>query len=834
MADFPLLLNTSQELFLWEKIIASTHAQDYLLQISKTAELVQSAWKLLQQWQLDVEQPLFASTEDYLALRQWVRQFQQLCDKNNWLTSAALPRVLAEAAMPPSPPLILIGFTELSPQIQTLLTGYQQAGTPIYHYDIAYDAAEKRLPARISLATLDDEITNMACWAKNLHQQYPEKSIGCVIPSLDKMRDRVMQIFTDVFASDRATPTLLDQTSLPFNITAGKILSTYPIIHIALQLLNLPYHAISLEVFSHLLTSPFLGGAEKERIARAKFDRWLRQKNIQQIELSQITAQTTHCPLLVKLFAQISEHLPPTDAQHSFNAWTAIFNQLLILFGWPGERSINSDEFQIIDNWFNLLATYATLDQIAEPVTYAVALATLQKMANKAVFQPKTPVASIQVLGVLEAAAMPFDYLWVAGLDDLAWPPPPQPNPFIPKRLQRELRMPHATAERELIYCEQLMQQFQDSSGSLIVSHALHQEELELQASPLIREFVEVGKSPSPPTPPINQQQTSPLSPACGRGLGERAYQSAAEKIFATRLIETLIDDTAPTLKPDEKIRGGVNVIKQQALCPFKAFAEWRLHAQPLATLTPGLRPQDRGTLLHKTLEHLWQQLQDHSSLCALSETALDQQLQLAIQQAVDKLAMPQYANTAYFALELQRLQQVIKSWLRLEKERPPFKVLAAEKTVDMQLNQLTLQFRIDRIDLLENGQTLIIDYKTSKQIDVKQWFSDRPEEPQLPLYALLANDTHITCGITFAQLTPGHYQFKGLSQYTLDIPGIKSLAELKQATTELWSEQLTLWQTTFNQLSDDFYHGRAPVNPKHAQVCEWCELQPLCRITNL
>jgi hypothetical protein len=50
---------------------------------------------------------------------------------------------------------------------------------------------------------------------------------------------------------------------------------------------------------------------------------------------------------------------------------------------------------------------------------------------------PESPPASIQILGGLEAAGLPFDALWVAGLAAERWPPAPRPNPLLPLAWQR-------------------------------------------------------------------------------------------------------------------------------------------------------------------------------------------------------------------------------------------------------------------------------------------------------------------------------------------------------------------------------------------------------------
>lgn len=812
----PLLLNPAQEQFLWEKIVLYTKESEQLLQIAEAAELAKSAWGLLKQWQVDIHQPLFRSAEDYAALYQWALAFEKQCAENNWIDTASLPdavvaNIQAETTIPPKR-IILIGFTEQSPQLKKLLYACEQKGSHILHFDtLSATTSECQL---ISLTDTEKEIQTMARYAKSRWRENPEATIGCVIPSLDKTRDRVMQIFSEVFAPDNALS--IEAKTCPFNISAGKRLSQYPLINTALQLLFLYKKNIPLETLGYLLASPFLGEGETERMKRATFDSLLRKANITYLDLRVSTQKTdektlslaNQCPHLAKRLRLFLTNIENASTLLSYTAWADFFNQQLTLLGWPGERSLNSEEYQVVESWMKLLADYTSLDLITQPVNLTQALHTLQKMAANAIFQPKTPDAPIQVLGMLEAAALPFDYLWIAGLDDVSWPPEPRPNPFIPKRLQRELNMPHATAERELLFCQLLLKQFTQSAQHIIFSHAEKEDELELQASPLIKQYATLTLE----------------------ALSLETYHIPAMRIHETHKIETLIDNQAPALLTDEKVHGGVNVIKQQALCAFKAFSECRLHAQELEKPLPGLRAKDRGNLIHKTLERVWNKLADHATLLHLPQQELDSLINECIHHALETTAHARHDYPEYLGLEKQRLYHLIHDWLTLEKQRPPFKVINNEKTSQLTIDRLALTVRIDRVDELADGKKLIIDYKTGKNSDINSWFSERPDEPQLPLYALLDSDH--TVGITFAQVASGETCFKGLSHYSLDIKGIKPIAEIKKATALSWNEQLAQWHTTLSQLSHDFCEGMAEVNPKEAaQTCLWCALKPLCRI---
>ncbi len=795
----PLLLNSSQSAFLWEKLILHSKDNERLLQVSETADIAHSAWKLLLQWQIKLDHPLFMASEDYAALHQWAHSFQQKCQERQWIDESSLPdrliQLINNKDIIPPKHLMLIGFTETSPQINQLLACCDKKGAKIKQTNLAQQHSHC---SRINLENEDKEIETIARWAKSIHTTKPDAAIGCVIPKLDKIRDRVKQIFTDVFVD-----------SAPFNISAGKRLIDYPIIYCALQLLQLNNKTIARETLSHILMSPFIGEAEIERMKRATADNELRKKNINLINLSEDIEQSfKYCRHFTKRILRLNEFFSQLKETLTYIEWANEFSNMLSILGWPGDRSLNSEEYQTVDAWLNLLNEFSSLDYVAAPVSLTHAVFTLKKIAKKNVFQPKTPESPIQVLGVLEAAGSPFDYLWVAGMDDIAWPPQPKPNPFIPKKLQREMHMPHATAERELRFCTTLTQHFQQSAGEVIFSYAEKNEDLTLQASPLIRSMPEIK---------IEHLQLP-------------SYSTPSVRIYQTKMLESLQDDQGPNVQPHEKVTGGVSILKLQALCPFKAFAEKRLYARALESPLPGLRPKDRGELVHSVLEIIWNQLGDQANLLAKSPDELQDLINNSIAKAILAFQHHALSRIKYMQLEHQRLYTIVWDWLQIEKERPPFKIVNTEKTTEMMLNQLKLAMRVDRIDELADGKWLIIDYKTGKQNNINQWLSSRPEEPQLPLYALEYSQHAVS--IAFAELSPGTHCFKGLSQYSLDIKGIKPIAEIKSVASMHWPDVLNEWKNTLTILSDDFYAGNAMVDPKDPpETCQWCELKSLCRI---
>lgn len=800
IAAQPLLLSSQQALLLWEIILSDSENHQQLLQLAKTAEIALSAWGLLKQWNLNLDHPSLTLTDDSHAFLSWATAFEKRCQTSNWVDPYSLPDLLIEkielGEILLSEKIILIGFTEIVPQYQKLLDACKKHGTEVHHYSHENQGTYVKISAQDN----ESEVRTMAQWAKTLYLSSPHQRIGCIIPNLEDQRDMVSRIFTEVFTEEGLYS--LDNLHLPFNITAGKSLINYPVIHIAFKLLELNNKDITLDTLSSLLRSPFLGDAETECLQRAKFEIELREKNITAISLKALIKQSHYLPLFNQHLKNFFSRLQQLLKKAKIDEWGHTFSELLTLLGWPGERSVNSEEYQVIQRWLKLLTEYLSYTNILPSITYQTALHYFKQLTVNTVFQIESPQTSIQVLGILEAAEIPFDHLWVMGMNDNQWPPAPKPNPFIPLSLQKSLNMPHATPERELLFCETLLSQLKNSAKYILFSYALHDNDAELRPSALIDDV-----------PEISSEQLNLMS-----------FQSAAELSFQQQMIETLSDEIAPPINHVDTIKGGTKIFEYQAACPFKAFAELRLHAKPVQETALGLRASDRGNIIHNILEAIWRELQDSETLSSKTTEELDALIHSMTQNTLQKIIPPAKHNTHYLQLETKRLQKIITHWLMLEKIRPAFRVISQEQTYQITIANISLSLRIDRIDEIADGEKLIIDYKTGKYNQIGDWFGERPDAPQLPLYCIL--DPEHTIGIAFAKLHSEKMELCGVSKYQLDTGSIKPIDKIS------WQQQLMDWKITLEKLGQDFCQGKAHIDPKNgAQTCEHCQLMSLCRV---
>jgi probable DNA repair protein len=825
-----ILLNPYQERNIWQQIIDKTFKDHDLLHRSTIAKPICTAWQLCQQWQIDIDHPSFQMKEDCEFFILCVKEYKLLCAEKGFIDIHSIPQQLIRL-LKNSPiekgKILLTGFDELIPNYAALIEHIRSLGVEIDDYNPVVLTHSSH---RTSFPNHEDEIHQMALWAKNQYDQNPKAMIACVVPDLQTTRDIIEAIFYQVFQlQDYINLTRVQ--SIPFNISAGKPLHTFALIHIIFKALRIGHNEIDINEMGVLLRSIYIGEAQQEFCQRAICDAKLRRYNRQKLPLSQIIATASlNAPLFAKRFYDANKFIGQQKENKTAQQWCSIFSLYLEKLGWPGERAIDSEEFQIINAWKELLSHFASLDYVSGPFSFNEAVTALEEAAVQTIFQTKSDAAPIQILGILEAAGQTFDHIWIMGMHDLAWPKPAQPNPFIPFELQRKFNLPNSSAVREFQFAKRLTERFLQSAGSsIIVSYPEQLDGRETRISSLINHIEEIQ------TLRRGAPRGRPLSQASEEGRPQGA--PLQNRINHTNVLQEIIDDDNNVpLSPEKltKIKGGTAILKHQAACSFRAFALFRLNPQTLDRFTPGLTAAEKGALLHKALEIIWQNIQSQSTLYQLTEEKLAENLNQWIDKAINEFFIhhPFILQKRFIYLEKQRLYYLIANYLELEKQRPAFHVIATEQRQEFLVGDMKIKIQIDRIDVDNQGNHIIIDYKTNDP-KIQSWFDERPDEPQLPAYCI-ANYQEVNA-LAFLQINKNKIGYKGIAETDVMINGIYPLEQLDFAHGKFdWEELKRTWSVYLTNLVSDFIVGKALVDPKNgATTCTYCQLHSLCRINH-
>jgi probable DNA repair protein len=798
--DEKVLLSGRQELLLWESVIRESDGGSVLLDIAATAESAAEAWRLSQEWILPAEDPAWNDQVDTRVFQGWVREYASRCRAKGWIDSALLPRELIRhliAKRVPAPRQVLLaGFDEFTPRQIEFFDALRELGCKVTA--TASGLEQQGVVRRLDCPNQAAEIVQAASWARRLLECNSALHIGIVARDLAPVARQIEHALLEFLHPDSPQAACYGGQRA-FHVALGRRLAEYPVIETAFAALELGGRVAPLTTYSHLLRSPFLAGFAGESGRRAVSDVQLRRLGLLEIALETVTAEARrrNCEILATHLNAAAEGSPGDDRRQTPSEWARNFAAHLRAVGWPGDRPLDSAEHQTLGAWRDALSMLASLDLVSGVVTRGEALSWLRRIAAGEIFQPEAGPAPVEVLGALDAAGARFDHLWVLGMHAGDWPAESRPHPFLPLRLQRKLDLPRSSPERELKAASRLFARLAGSAAAVTLSVPLQEEDRQLQPSPLLRGIPEFSPAWSAPATAAAVQRAA-----------------AAEECFS--------DERLPPLPVGSAQRGGSEVLKLQAMCPFRAAATLRFGARPLEQPGPGLDAARRGSLVHDTLRFFWRDAGSHAGLAGDQRDRIARAARQALDRIDRRLPLPHRFRT----LEQQRLENLLAAWIETELGRQPFTMSKDEFEAEAEMGGLRMKLRVDRIDRLNaTGESVLIDYKTGEPTP-SAWEGQRPDDPQLPLYACTIGEP--VGAVVFAQVRPGACRFKGLAARGDMLPGVT-------AGSVPLDVAVAGWRNVLEHLAANFREGHAAVDPKNGSAtCEDCTLSALCRIGEL
>jgi probable DNA repair protein len=801
-ADERLLMNSAQEQALWMEIIRDERHLPTALDASvrRLAALAMDAHELLCFYS---PRHLYATArtawdQDAGTFSHWLIAFDEACKGNNLLSASRVPCELIpklQAQASPRAPLAAEGFDRMLPVQRELFDAWgtwQQFPSQVEASQLSFHSAPDS----------QTELNACAYWCNRQIAANPEARLLVIAQQIASRRGELERAF--LHFCDHAPN---------FEFSLGIPLTQVPLARGTHLLLRWLHSALEENEVDWLISSR-LAATPGESASLEAWMRVLRHKGLHRTRwtLQALLDQPVTSSKLPQTWTQrmIAAQRRLRDSGGRLRSpleWADAVPHLLEMMGWPGERAQDSASFQAQRRFQHALDSAGSLGFNGRRVDWAEFLSVLDEALRDTLFAPESLNAPIQIAGPAESAGLSADAIWFLGAAEDSWPAVGPMHPLLPPEVQRQADMPHASPLGDWELSRVITNRLIASASTAHFSFARQRDGVESQPSRL------VARLAGPPKPMIPEMLQSPLAPPS----------------------VTLFSDVSRVPFRQATAHGGSRVLSSQSQCPFKAFASERLGAEDWKPAEVGLTPQQRGQILHAILRSVWSGPPDgissHDGLISLPDRAafIKRHVERAIQTEVPASTLDRMPPR-YLDLEEIRLVRLVSEWLKYEAERVPFSVAGTEVDRTVSLAGLTLKLRIDRIDHLNDGSLLVIDYKTG-DVSRKAWDIPRPENVQLPLYAAFGIDEN-PGGLVFAKLRSFDREFVGNvadARATLLGNLTKANPLLKYPLTP---EMLCDWKSHIEELARDFVAGRSDVDPRdYPKTCERCGLQTICRI---
>ena len=787
----PRLLSEVEERELWRMVIDTAHIGKDFLDPAGAARAARRARRTLFEYAIPIEALDAAHSEECAAFLEWNRAFERRCSALGCVSADSLLGHLGS----PGGPIDWIESPQWRPAARRWLEQHGRV-LPPQHQIPGLSIVRAPSPAA--------ELAAIADWARGKLAEDGFRAWICV-PDLNRRRAEVVDAFDAALAPQRFA-LRGGLRAAPYAVAGGTPLADYAPVRAALELLAASVGTVAFVQFSALLRAPELQDSDSEAGSAARLDVALRRRASNDADFAgwldladRVARGEQMAPAAAVQRLRSAHHvLSQLQGARLFSEWVAVWMGALQVGPWAFSRRWSSIEYQAAERFRELLAALAMGDAVFGTHSRDSAQRILARAARETAFQVQTGVPAIWVSGQLLDPWLDYDGLWVSGCNDEQWPQPVAPVALLPVGVQRRYGVIPASAESQLALAMDLQSRWQKRANQCVFSLSDSGEGSSSMPSPLLPKIVPDDLTATPRPHWLKMLERAP-------GL------------------ESVWDEQAPPLAGNERTRG-VATLRAQSRCAFRGFAETRLDAQPLEQPVPGFNERERGELVHHALQHVWTALGDSNALQTVRADAEQRLIDEAAARAIESVCQRRDPGRRWRLREGVRLRNLLTKWLQLERARAPFIIEALEGRDQIaRFGGLEFRVRIDRVDRLLDGARVLIDYKTGAADP--DWRGERPDNPQLPVYALLSPQALVA--VAYAKVNAAESGFVAESERRDVFPRTRR-SELEGMAT--FAELVQVWSRRIERIAGEFAAGRAEVAPT-IEACKSCKLQGLCRV---
>jgi len=324
--------------------------------------------------------------------------------------------------------------------------------------------------------------------------------------------------------------------------------------------------------------------------------------------------------------------------------------------------------------------------------------------------ETETVHPGIMIWGTLEARVQGADLVILGGLNDGTWPAQPPPDPWLNRAMRKEAGL--LLPERRIGLSAHDYQQAV-AAKRVVLSRARRGAEAETVPSRWLNRLTNLMSG--------LPERHGPEALQAMRDRGEKWLRLAGEYDRAPQVEPAKRPSPRPPVEKRPK-QLSVTEIKTLIRDPYATYARHVLKLRPLDPLRPEADPLLRGVVLHEILEvFLRKGGGDRDRLLAITDIVL-----------AERVAWP-LARTIWRS----RIAKAADAFLDFSSSTGGTPVLLEEKgVVPLPGLDFTLTGKPDRIDRLDDGRLMLIDYKTGEPPSPKQ---QKHFDKQLLLLAAMA-----------------------------------------------------------------------------------------------